>query len=220
MTTDSAEYNPLDYHNLTVNLVRELMARGPYPLPPDASFRGAGVYALFYSGDSPLYSEISLGDATQPIYVGKAVPAGARTGRARGSAGRGQELYNRLVEHSRSVDAATNLNLADFSCRYLVVTPLWITMAERFLIENFQPVWNVWLDGFGAHDPGAGRRQGEIPWWDAVHAGRHWASLLRQTRTYDEAAARVSAFFEQQRTNPEAVRKLAERAAQQAAESQ
>lgn len=45
MTTDSAEYNPLDYDNLTVNLVRELMARGPFALPPVESFRGAGVYA-------------------------------------------------------------------------------------------------------------------------------------------------------------------------------
>ena len=43
------------------------------------------------------------------------------------------------------------------------------------------PVWNLCLDGFGNHDPGAGRRQGEASWWDTLHPGRRWASQLRLT---------------------------------------
>ncbi len=32
--TEPDEYNPLDYKNLTINLVRELMSRGPDTMPP------------------------------------------------------------------------------------------------------------------------------------------------------------------------------------------
>lgn len=43
-------YDPLDYDNLTENLVRELMSRKPRDLPLAAPFEGPGVYALFYRG--------------------------------------------------------------------------------------------------------------------------------------------------------------------------
>jgi hypothetical protein len=76
-----------------------------------------------------------------------------------------------------------------------VVTPLWITMAERFLIEHYRPLWNVLLDGFGNHDPGKGRAEGEISWWDALHPGRPWAARLHQTRTQAEAEERVRQFL-------------------------
>jgi hypothetical protein len=92
-------------------------------------------------------------------------------------------LHSRLEEHTRSIQATSNLRIEDFLCRFLVVTLLWITMAERFLIEHYQPIWNVCLDGFGIHDPGSGRYQGEISWWDALHPGRSWAVRVRQTRT-------------------------------------
>lgn len=72
-----AEYNPLDYDNLTLNCVRELMSRGPYTLPFQHPFPGAGVYALFYTGDLPTYTLLRSPEAAQPIYVGKAVPPGA-----------------------------------------------------------------------------------------------------------------------------------------------
>lgn len=48
---ESSYYDPLDYGNLTRNLVRELMDRDPKPLPPGQRFMGPGVYALFYDGD-------------------------------------------------------------------------------------------------------------------------------------------------------------------------
>ncbi len=191
------EYNPLDYENLTRNCVEELMRRGPFKLPLAGEFEGAGVYALFYQGSSPLYGRISSLDALQPIYVGKAVPAGGRKGAK--EEGTTMALFRRLSEHTRSLQAASStLNINDFVCRYLVVTPLWITMSERFLLEHYRPVWNVCLDGFGNHDPGAGRLQGEITWWDALHPGRAWATRLQATRSQADASNRLEAFWSEQ----------------------
>lgn len=214
------EYNPLDYRNLTVNLIRELMSRGPDALPPGERFRGAGVYALFYDGSFEPYVPFRSPAAERPIYVGKAVPKGARKGATRGATSMGTELYGRLVEHARSIGQATSLDLADFSCRFLVVTPLWITMAERFLIEEFQPVWNVCMEGFGAHDAGAGRRAGEVSWWDAMHAGRPHAAQQLHTRTQMDAMERLRAFRERLASDPAAVRAEAGRIANEQAESE
>jgi hypothetical protein len=74
------EYNPLDYKNLTRNVVEELMRREPTRLPPLRPFLGAGVYAIFYTGDLEFYAPIASAGLETPIYVGKAVPAGARKG--------------------------------------------------------------------------------------------------------------------------------------------
>lgn len=213
---DVTEYNPLDYANLTASLVRELMHRGPYGLPVSRRIAGAGVYALFYQGDFVPYARIKSLDSSQPIYVGKAVPRGARKGRTRGQASTATELYSRLNQHARSIEATGNLRLSDFTCRFLVVTPLWITMAERFLIENFQPVWNVWLEGFGIHDPGSGRHAGEVSWWDALHPGREFALRLRSTRSEADARAWLAEFFRRKASDPESIR----RQAREIAESQ
>jgi len=113
-----------------------------------------------------------------------------------------------------SIKATTNLRVEDFCIRYLVVTPLWITMAERFLIEEFQPVWNVRIDGFGNHAPGKGRAAMEVPWWDAMHPGRGWAAKLKQTRTSQQATERIADFFKLIDTNPDAVRREAKLAAE------
>jgi hypothetical protein len=193
MAGSFAEYNPLDYSNLTRNCVEELMRRGPFKIPLDHDFVGAGVYALFYKGNEKLYSKIRSNDASWPIYVGKAVPPGGRKGGA--GTGAFRALLARVTEHTKSIEASLNLNVDDFTCRYLVVTPLWITMAERFLIEHYRPVWNVCMEGFGNHDPGSGRHQGEITWWDTLHPGRPWAQKLRQTRTIKDAQDRLNAFL-------------------------
>ncbi len=193
MGKQNDEYNPLDYANLTKSCVEELMRRGPFALPLEKSFTGAGVYALFYNGAFPLYAPVCSPDNTHPIYVGKAVPSGGRKGGTRTTKGRA--LFSRLRQHAASIEATSTLRVADFSCRYLVVTPLWITMAERFLLEHYKPLWNVNLDGFGNHDPGSGRHQGEITWWDALHPGRGWAARLRQTRDAAAAEQRVRAFL-------------------------
>ncbi len=187
------EYNPLDYANLTKNCVDELMRRGPWSLDLDSPFTGAGVYALFYKGQFATYAPIKSPKATWPIYVGKAVPKGARKGAKSNSPSRA--LFSRLREHRNSIAAAENLEVSDFLCRYLVVTPLWITMAERFLIEHYQPLWNVCLEGFGIHNPGSGRFEGERSWWDVLHPGRHWSSKLTSGRRSAEARTRVTQFL-------------------------
>lgn len=189
MPTDT-EYNPLDYGNLTKNVVEELMRRGPFELPLSQVFEGAGVYALFYDGDFEPYAPLRSAAADVPIYVGKAIPSGGRRG-GRAARGTRAPLYARIAQHVTSIQMAGNLRLEDFRCRYLVVTPLWITMAERFLIEHYQPIWNICLDGFGNHDPGAGRHQGENTWWDALHPGRLWAARLRQSRDFPLAVQRL-----------------------------
>ena len=96
---------------------------------------------------------------------------------------RARTLFNRLKQHSRSIEQAANLDIAEFSCRFLVVVPVWITLAERFLIEHFSPLWNTVVDGFGNHDPGSGRRNMKRPKWDILHPGREWATRLSPEET-------------------------------------
>lgn len=79
----------------------------------------------------------------------------------------------------RELAAASNLDIKDFSCRFLVVDDIWISLAESLLIERFQPVWNRVLDGLGNHDPGKGRYNGMMPQWDCLHPGRKWAERLQ-----------------------------------------
>jgi hypothetical protein len=91
------------------------------------------------------------------------------------TASRGRWLFNRLKEHAESVSLVENLNVADFYCRFLVVEDIWIPLGESLLIAKFTPVWNRMIDGFGNHDPGAGRYAGMRPRWDVLHPGRGWA---------------------------------------------
>lgn len=191
---DEKPYNPLDYEKLTGNLIRALMEREPVSLPLPERFPGPGVYALFYTGDFPAYSRIRSEDVRTPIYVGKAVPPGARKGGVEDNL-QSPTLYKRIHEHVASIQSADNLELKDFLCRYMTVVPLWITVAERFLIEHYRPIWNVCIDGFGLHNPGRGRFKGKLPWWDALHPGRHWAANLRQTKSAEEALRRLSEFL-------------------------
>lgn len=88
----------------------------------------------------------------------------------------GQVLFNRLHEHAESIEQATNLKLADFSCRYLVVDDIWIPLGEAMMISKFVPVWNRVVDGYGNHDPGKGRYQQQRSPWDVIHPGRGWAA--------------------------------------------
>lgn len=219
LTPEPTPFNPLDYENLTKNVVDELMRRGPFGLPLHARFKGAGVYALFYVGDDSEYATVRSADASQPIYVGKAVPAGARKGLIESNPTIGTELYKRLSEHTESIGAAADLSHDDFLCRYLVVEPLWIVMAEQFLITRFRPLWNLHLDGFGNHNPGSGRHQGEISWWDARHPGRPWAVNLQQTRTKEQAVARIREFYSLLESGSEILETEAEEAAEREAQS-
>lgn len=182
-------FNPLDKKHLGES-VAEAMLEGPvHSLPPEP-FIGAGIYAIYYIGDFEPYAlmtEANRNDQFQwPIYVGKAVPPGARKGGFGLGADPGTALFKRLSEHYESVSAARNLNQDDFYCRYLVVDDIWIPLAESLLIEKFQPVWNRILDGFGNHDPGKGRSEQQQSPWDELHPGRTWAEKLNPAANSSE----------------------------------
>jgi len=188
-------YDPLSYENLARSVVTALIEREPEPLPPQGAFTGAGVYAIYYVGGFPPYGAMMSPDCARPIYVGKAIPPGARKGMATREAGKGTPVFRRLHEHARSVEQAENLALADFRCRHLVVVPVWIPLAERFLIAHYRPVWNTLIDGFGNHDPGAGRRNMRRPRWDIIHPGRPWAERLDPAETDEQVLAELEAFL-------------------------
>jgi hypothetical protein len=79
-------YNPLDKKNLGISVADALLERNPGLLPPPEPIVGAGIYAIYYLGSCPEYAHISEANRDDrfgvPIYVGKAVPAGARKGGA------------------------------------------------------------------------------------------------------------------------------------------
>ncbi len=175
-------FNPLDKRNLGESVADALLSTEIHSLPPEP-FIGAGVYVLYYKGDFPAYRKLAEqnqnGKFTSPIYIGKAVPAGARKGGLGLDVSHGQALQKRLSEHAESVAASSNLAVEDFFCRFLVVDDIWIPLAESMLIERFQPVWNRVLDGFGNHDPGKGRYNQQKSPWDCLHNGRPWAERLQ-----------------------------------------
>lgn len=190
-------FNPLDKRNLGESVAEAMLQQPITQLPPNP-FIGAGIYALYYVGDFQLYDQIAQrnrgGNFSWPIYVGKAVPAGARKGGFGLGEDPGQVMYRRLCEHASSIDQANNILLADFFCRFLVVEDIWIPLAESLLINMFQPLWNRQIDGFGNHDPGSGRYNQQRSQWDVIHPGRPWADRLQplsgSEQTLRESAAR------------------------------
>ena len=188
-------YDPLTYDNLMAGLAAhfEQLPQRPLATIADANVEGPGVYALFYAGRLPVYA--ALASSEMPIYVGKAVPPGSRKGT--GADAGNPALRRRLREHSRSIESAANLDVAEFVCKHMAVVPVWITLAERFLIQHYKPVWNLCLDGFGDHDPGRGRRNSQRSWWDTLHPGRSWAKDLIG-RDAEEAEVKVMEFLRDQ----------------------
>ncbi len=178
-------YNPLDKKNLGISVADAMLARPVSPLPPSARFIGAGIYAIYYVGDFPAYAPIAGrnrdGRFEAPIYVGKAIPAGARRGGGLGVT-TGSVLFRRLGKHAQSINQVVNLDLKGFFRRYLVVDDIWIPLGESLLIERFAPVWNSTVEGFGNHDPGRGRYNSQKPLWDMVHPGRPWANKMLPNR--------------------------------------
>jgi len=185
MSAEIIPFNPLDKTNLGASVADALLARPAAPLDGLREFHGAGVYALYYSGRFKPYAALTaLNTADQfrsPIYVGKAVPAGARKGGVLDPRP-GRVLFRRLLEHAESISAAANLKIADFHCRFLVVDDIWIPLGESLLIARFSPIWNSLIDGFGNHDPGSGRHAGMRPRWDVLHPGRSWATKCQERK--------------------------------------
>jgi hypothetical protein len=152
------------------------------PLPPPEKFRGTGVYALYYIGKNPLYSQCATLNRlayTSALYVGKAVPKGWRQSRISDAPmNQSYELFRRLGEHSRNIAVTADLAPSDFMCRFVIFEATGSDMIgtiEAALIKLYRPVWNSAVDGFGNHDPGSGRYEQARSDWDVLHPGRKWA---------------------------------------------
>ncbi len=197
---DIKPYNPLDKMNLGGSVADAMLESAVHPLGGLESFNGAGIYAIYYTGDfeayKPLADKNRDGKFEAPIYVGKAVPPGARKGNFGLDAEPGTALYKRLQEHAESVNAAENLKIEDFFCRFLVVDDIWIPLGESLLIAKFAPIWNKLIDGFGNHDPGKGRYEGARPKWDTLHPGRGWANkCAARVETPEQITEEIKAYF-------------------------
>jgi hypothetical protein len=192
-------FNPLHKKNLGISVAEAMLQRSISKLTPIDKFGGAGIYAIYYCGNFPPYQPISDANRnsswTQPIYVGKAIPEGARKGGLGLDAPAGNVLYKRLSEHAKSIEQASNLNIDDFFCRYLVVDDIWIPLGESLLIETYRPLWNVVIDGFGNHDPGSGRYQQQKSPWDTIHPGRDWAMRCQPGKTEDIVFDSIEKYF-------------------------
>ncbi len=170
-----------------------------HQLPPPENFVGAGVYALYYIGKSPLYKylyEANRISFEQPIYVGKAVPRGWRQARLQEAS---NELFVRLNDHENSITQANNLRLEDFRCRFMILEDAAADMigtVEASLIRQYKPIWNSCIDGFGNHDPGSGRYDQAKSDWDILHPGRAWAERLRgEHPTQKEIKEKALAYY-------------------------
>ncbi len=194
MIDNSISFNPLDRSNLGASVAEALLSRSCYPLGGLPVFSGAGVYAIYYSGEFSAYAELASRNRNNqfsaPIYIGKAIHAGARKGGGTEGDAVRKPLYSRLCEHGESIRSAKNLNIIDFHCRFLVVDDIWIPLGESLLIARFSPVWNAIIDGFGNHDPGSGRYKGMRPRWDVLHPGRFWATKCRERAESSDDIAR------------------------------
>ena len=199
MATSSATiipFNPLDKKNLGASVAEAMLEQKPQPLGELKQFMGVGIYAIYFTGQAKPYEPYESlatrnrdGAFRAPIYVGKAVPKGARKGGGVGDV-RSRALYDRLREHAESVELAENLDISDFFCRFLVVDDIWIPLGESLLIAKFSPLWNQLIDGFGNHDPGKGRYEGMRPRWDVLHPGRLWATKCKEREETQEQIVR------------------------------
>jgi hypothetical protein len=179
------------YHNeafveLVKDAVRFFNGTPIHDIPSLERFVGTGVYALYYTGKKSLYkkyAELNRLSYDFPIYVGKAVPKGWRQSRVSDDeSSQSNELFNRLREHSRSIEAGAELDLNDFSCRFVIFEREgsdMISTIEAALIKLNRPLWNSCVDGFGNHEPGSGRYEQARSDWDVVHTGRIWAERLK-----------------------------------------
>src|SRR5258706_2262617 len=142
---EASPYNPLSKRNIAASICSKLLHQPPEEMPLER-FKGAGIYLLYYTGQFAPYVKISAANQkkkfAQPIYVGKAIPAGGRKGLEGFDVPHGYVLSNRINQHADSVRAAKNLSLSEFRCRWLVVDEVFIPLAESLLISHFKPLWN------------------------------------------------------------------------------
>lgn len=160
------------------------------------SFYGSGVYAIYYDGEFEKYEGIA--GREHPIYVGKADPAvkGARSAHEQGV-----KLADRLTEHRKNIEKATNLDITDFSCRYLVVASGWQNSAEQHLIWLYRPIWNSETKicfGLGKHGDSSETRGNKRSPWDTMHPGRAWAANIDEDQmTVGQITKKIKEHFKE-----------------------
>lgn len=196
-------FDPLSYENLGASIARALDEQPTQSLAALERFDGAGIYALYYTGDFPAYQLLAEANRANPgswaIYIGKAETENARKGDPdQAHKLVGAKLFSRVRKHASSIEQAGNLRIEDFHVRVLTVAPTWVPLAEVVAIRMHRPVWNAVVDGLGNHDPGAGRAQGMRPRWDYLHPGRGWAvKLVERNETHQDIQQEVKTFLQQ-----------------------
>ncbi|BAJ29594.1 MULTISPECIES: Eco29kI family restriction endonuclease [Kitasatospora] len=167
-STTAPNFNPLSLDLLSRNLREELDRRQKIPLDSVERFTGAGLYALYYKGDLPLYQKLK--EADTPIYIGKAEAGNSSYGYPPDQSK--PKLFDRIADHRASINQASNLDASHFDVRYLVLDDIWIVLGERALLRAHSPVlWNTLMTGFGANASGMDRKNGRSI-WDSIHPGR------------------------------------------------
>jgi len=186
--------------NVPAHLERDLIefyqVSPHFPLSSLSSYRTElkqllGVYILFYRGPFELYLDISMLNQetpTKPIYVGKAVSGGSRTGISTSKS----SLYDRLSEHRSSIRAAqTTLSVDDFGVKVVPMDFDLVQWAEAVLIRRLRPLWNSKLSGFGIHGPGGGRNEQGQSIWDQIHPGRSFTRKMPNLTPFHHADLRT-----------------------------
>jgi hypothetical protein len=189
-------YQNSDFEELIKDAVRFFNGTPVHHIPPPERFEGAGVYALYYTGQFELYTPISKMNRLEyklPIYIGKAVPSGWRQARKKPDIKKKEnKLFQRIQEHSRNILSVQHIDINDFSCRFVIFEGGGVDMIntiEASLIKIYKPLWNTVLDGFGNHTPGKGRFEQAKSDWDVIHPGRAWAEKCRGEATPIEVIA-------------------------------
>lgn len=171
-------FDPSDPHVIGQLIARTLLAQPKLPLIGLQKFYGSGVYAIYYRGSFSAYAPVKGSEV--PLYVGKVDPESQN---ASSVEAQGPKLWGRLVaDHAKNIGMATNLDVKDFDCRYLVVKSAWQNTAETYLIDWFHPVWNSESKvcfGLGKHGDKASTRANTRSPWDELHPGRPWAKDSR-----------------------------------------
>ena len=186
--------------DVALTVAERLLAKPVSSLPPAESFLGAGLYALYYLGNHPAYAPVaSPGSRTGgwPIYISRVKsPMEKAGGESMLRSTLRPVLYRRLCQHAATLNQVENLLAKDFRCRYLVIDDIWVPLAKELLIQQYQPVWNTVVPGFGLHPPGAARGLQSRSNWDGFHPGRPWAARQQPAgRSPEEILERVAAHY-------------------------
>lgn len=188
-------FNPLEHEVLGAAIAQVLTGTTLYKLDDPFPLEGAGIYAIYYTGDNAPYVTLAQRNTEQPgrwpIYVGQALPAGARKGiKGDGTTSKKKTpLKDRLAKHTASIleieKNSGDLKVEDFQYRALVLNDTFIRLGEMSLLGIYAPVWNKYLDGFGNNPAGKERATTKKSQWDTVHPGRARANTHIPRENFD-----------------------------------